>query len=137
MAGKLKQVADTLKARVVAPECKLDEVLQLNGVISGPHVVSEGLQSRDENQPSKSTRVRGTTPEMLESCRKAMVSWLDHHRVMVVAAEENGIYSVKTLKRHIEEVLDIVDDDTRRRWIPHLRVLKYDKWLGKWKDKEH
>ena len=94
---------------------------------------SKDSTARDGKPKAKGKRKRGPSEETLESCKQAMIEWLDNHADLQKAAELCMIDD-ETILRWIPNVLELTDSPKREKWIALLRALGKEKHLGKFSD---
>lgn len=102
----------------------------LNEVRQDLNQMKQSLESRP-----KGKRNRGVSSEVLDACKLAMENWLDKSKTIQVAADLAD-RDDQTVLRHIPEVLDIVEPETREKWISLIKVQRKEKYLGKYNGKE-
>jgi len=80
-------------------------------------------------------RKRGVSADVLDDCKKAMEFWFDKAKPLKEASELVGRDDETVLKR-MPNVLEIVDADTRAKWIKLIRAQRKEKYLGKFTNTE-
>jgi len=88
---------------------------------------------RTDTKAASSSECTPYTPreESIEPCKTALRHWLDEGKAMTPSAQLANV-DVKTLKKAIPAVLDVMDDTTRLRWVDALKQLGKHDLLGKY-----